>query len=409
MIELSKGVSKKGIIQDLILNIAASFLLTAILQLIIFPGLSNKLSVSSFGTLLTLNGLSNAFGVMFGASLNNIQLLNQHNDKGNYRILLNYTYIIILSISIVVSIMFTRDMNIIDGILFLSIPILTMLRSYMNVYYRIKINYKYIFIHTVVTGIGYITGLLIFRLIELWTVVFIIGELFAFTFAYRTTDFKREKCIRTDEYIDIRNQYTQLVIANSVANLLTYLDRLIINPILGAGNVAVYFIASMIGKTVGIVLQPISSIMLTYLSKIKTINEKKLFIAIVSIIIVFGGGVFLITIPTTPILVKLLYIDSFELAKPYFNLANLASILMIMGSLIQALVLRYCPIWWQSIIQIAYAIVYLGLGIIIMINYGLYGFCLVAILANLLRVILLISVGYYYIFKGNEEKFPIAS
>lgn len=407
---LEKGLCRKKIIQDLILNIISSFIVTAILQIMVYPILSDKISDSLFGSVLTLTGLSNALGVMFGSSLNNIQLLNQnkYNTKsGNYGILLKYTNLIVILLSIVIGFLFIKSIMIGELIIFIFIPLLTMLRAYMNIYYRLNLDYKNIFLHMLSTGLGYIVGLFLYSLINMWTIIFFTGELFAFIFAYLTTDFKkREKC-KDENYMEIKNQYIQLVGANSVSNLLTYLDRFIINPILGANNVSLYFIASIVGKVVGIVLQPLSSIILTYISKLKNINERKLFTLIITIVGIFGIGIFMLTIYITPIVIKILYKDSFEAVKQYFNIANLSAILMVMGSLIQPLILKYCPMWWQGVIQSIYTLIYVVLGIIMMRRNGLQGFGIVAVLANLVRIAFLIFVGYYYLFIKNKNNICI--
>lgn len=401
------NVNKK-FFADLILNIMGSFMVTGVTQLIIYPILSEELDVASFGRILTLIGLCNALAVTFGSALNNSRLLNQNRynkeANGNYKVLLKYTYFIITLISIIISIVFLKSMSFLESIIFIMVTIFTMLRGYMNVYYRMDFKYNYIFIHMLVTSVGYVVGLIIFSSIKSWPIVFLTGELFAFIFAYFTTNFKNEKGIKNSAYKNIRNQYVQLSISNSISNLMTYLDRFIINPILGASNVSIYFISSVIGKTIGIVLQPLASIVLTYISKSDNTNSKKIFKTMAFLVLIFGIGTFIITIPITPIAIRILYSDSYSLAEPYFNLANLASIIMIMGSLIQPVVLKFCPLWWQSIIQISYMTIYIVFGVILMLSNGLYGFCIIAIIANIVRLTLLITIGYYYIFlKNNKE------
>ena len=68
---------KKKIISDVLLNILALAISTVILQLIIYPTISANVSISSFGTILTIMGGVNVISVVLGGSLNNAQLVNQ--------------------------------------------------------------------------------------------------------------------------------------------------------------------------------------------------------------------------------------------------------------------------------------------------------------------------------------------
>jgi capsular polysaccharide synthesis protein len=400
---VNKRISKLKIIKDLSLNIIGSFIMTGITQIIIYPFLSNRLGTIAFGSLLTLIGLSNAIGVIFGSSLNNIRLLKQHKHeelgkKGDFRRLLLISQIFIAISIILISIIFKGQITVIESITLILVTIFTMYRVYMNVYYRIDLNYTYILLHMVITAIGYVIGIVLFSFISIWPIVFLCGEIAAFIFALLTTSFKNENYEKTLLYNETKKEFIQLALSNTMANLLLYLDRLIINPILGAANVSIYFVASIVGKTLGIVLQPLSSIILTYISKIEKVNKRKLFTAMVSVIIVFGGISYILSIPITPIITKVLYRDSYLQAKPFYNISNLSVILMIMGNLIQPMILKYCPIIWQSIVQGIYTITYVFLVIILMNKYGLMGFCIGAAIANLIRLIIFLVVGYINVF-----------
>jgi multisubunit Na+/H+ antiporter MnhE subunit len=70
-----------------------------------------------------------------------------------------------------------------------------------------------------------------------------------------------------------------------------------------------------------------------------------------------------------------------------------------MGTMIQPAVLKYVPMKRQCILQIIYLFVYLIFGYYFTIEYGLVGFCFAVILANSLKVVLLIGQGEIYFDK----------
>lgn len=65
---------------DFLLNIVANLIFTVSSQIVVYPIISKNISEASFGTLLTVMGISNAIGVIFGGSLSQIRLLS----KGKY-------------------------------------------------------------------------------------------------------------------------------------------------------------------------------------------------------------------------------------------------------------------------------------------------------------------------------------
>ena len=77
---------------DFIVNIFASSLMTIVLQLLIYPFFSQKLSSVQYGTILTIMGVVNTFIGTVGNSLNNVRLVcnNQYerDNNGDFNILL---------------------------------------------------------------------------------------------------------------------------------------------------------------------------------------------------------------------------------------------------------------------------------------------------------------------------------
>lgn len=405
---MNKVISIKKASYDLILNIIGSFFITGISQLIVYPLLSRQLGQLKFGSLLTLIGLSNVIGVVIGNSLNNVRLLKENeyvNRKinGDFKYLLSKSSMIAILIMIGISIIFHKQIRLIEAILLIISTILMIYRAYINVYYRIDLNYKLILLQMVVTGSGYLFGVVIFQFIHIWPIIFMFGELSAYIMGQFTTKYNKESSMKTKLFKETRSDFIQLASSNIIVNLLLYADRLLINPILGAANVSIYFVASLVGKTIGIVLQPIASVMLAYISKISNMNKRKSFLSVVSIVMSLGIIGYIIIMLITPVIIKIFYRNSLELAYPYFNLANLAGILMIMGSLIQPMILKFCSMKWQMITQSIYAVIYLLSNITLMKLNGLMGFCIATTISNGIRLIIFLVLGYVYIVRNNEE------
>ncbi|MGX7366471.1 lipopolysaccharide biosynthesis protein [Enterococcus casseliflavus] len=397
---------KKKFVTDVILNIIASLLLTSILQIIVLPVISARVYQDTFGEILTLQGISNAIGVMFGASLNNI-LLIKANSYDNQSLTATFSrlfrssiiYATILSFPLLL--FFGKEQGVVIALLMIVYTIGILIRSYLTVYYRINLEYKKILLHVIITSLGYLLGIVIFFINGEWISIYLIGELFSVLYLFYTI--RPKFLIRQKDgiFFQIRKDFSNFFISSMLTNVLLYLDRLLINPILGASDVAVFFAASVVGKLIGIVMQPLSGVILSYISIDITEKPSKVFKYSLGIssgigILFFFGAYF-----ATPFLLEVLYPDLFLEALPLYVLCNLIAVLNMISTIIQPLSLKFCPTYWQARIQIIYFICFFTLSLTFLYFYGLYGFIIGNIVSQILRLIVIIFVTNYY---TQEEK-----
>ncbi|WP_270792397.1 lipopolysaccharide biosynthesis protein [Enterococcus casseliflavus] len=397
---------KKKFVTDVILNIIASLLLTSILQIIVLPVISARVYQDTFGEILTLQGISNAIGVMFGASLNNI-LLIKANSYDNQSLTATFSrlfrssiiYATILSFPLLL--FFGKEQGVVIALLMIVYTIGILIRSYLTVYYRINLEYKKILLHVIITSLGYLLGIVIFFINDEWISIYLIGELFSVLYLFYTI--RPKFLIRQKDgiFFQIRKDFSNFFISSMLTNVLLYLDRLLINPILGASDVAVFFAASVVGKLIGIVMQPLSGVILSYISVDITEKPSKVFKYSLGIssgigILFFFGAYF-----ATPFLLEVLYPDLFLEALPLYVLCNLIAVLNMISTIIQPLSLKFCPTYWQARIQIIYFICFFTLSLTFLYFYGLYGFIIGNIVSQILRLIVIIFVTNYY---TQEEK-----
>ena len=63
------------------------------------------------------------------------------------------------------------------------------------------------------------------------------------------------------------SKYRNVCCSTAIGSAITYMDRIIILPILGAAAVSTYTVASIVGKMMGMVMLPIAGVMLSYYSQ----------------------------------------------------------------------------------------------------------------------------------------------
>lgn len=389
-------------VKDCILNIAASFLLTGVVQIVCYPLIGYIFEAEEYGLILTLTALANAIGVGFGNSLNNVHLLEQ-NAYTNPLSASDFNRIlaVVMPLGFFAALGFSVicfEQNFCEAISIALISLLVLFRSYYLVAFRIHIDYVKNFIATIVGSFGYLLGILIVYITGIWQICFLFGESFACVYLIRASGMigHSNGLSKTNNFSNVVNRYKFLLSASILSVLMTYMDRLFLYPFLGAEDVAYYTVASFLGKTVGIAIGPIAGVLLSYYAKeedgslSRTVLVKRVlgigsFCSIAFVFLLFAGPTFL----------YFFYPRLADSAAPYFVLATAAAVVLSYGNTFQPTVLKSCAPKWQTIIQVVYLVVYVSLAFVGILIGQLFGFCCAVLLANLVRLAMMIVVAAF--------------
>lgn len=389
---------------DFIYNILATFLSTGTMQLIVLPQLARRLSVSDYGVMLTATGFMNVLIAAFGNNLCNSRL--RQNGKyiankysGDYQIMLAITSVFsIIGIS-VFNIYLKADL--IRLVFPLALITLTGIwKAYYLVTYRLSINYKKNLIANVFSCIGYCFGGFILVHYFKWPWVFLPANALTLLYIYFSSNIIREPFRRTILFGDSAKVTTALLIGGLIGNITTYLDRFIIYPILGSESVSTYATAAWFSKSILILMAPITSVLLSYITvgRLK-LNRKKynlicLFL-LAGVFLCWGGAIVL-----APIITGWMYPTLINQAKPYIVIVSLSITMGIMGNFLAVMVFAYAPVIWQTIIPIIKVLIYIIFGVLWVKQSGIMGMIMAVFMANLLCNI----ISYYLAYKWVREE-----
>lgn len=398
-IEKTKNI--KVISSDFALSITASFISAGVLQLVVYPLLASSFDSSIYGLLLTIMGIVNTIGVSLGNSLNNTRLIlkTKYIKKqivGDFNFILLYANLFGFIAVIIVG-LFIFDLSLFIIVLLAILILLLITKTYVSVYFRLKLDFKKLLIGSIIMSIGYLIGGLLGAVLHLWPLAFIFGNFFSIVYILYVSKFYKEPVSKTEFFNVTLRKYLILVGTSIFTNLLLYMDRVLIFPILGSDSVATYTVASFIGKSIGIVLGPIASVILGYYAKegFKMSKSKFWKINLLFFIIALMSVPFIYFL--SPFITKMLYPSIFDAATPYILVANLAAILGILARMIQPAILKFCPTYWQIIKEIIFGTTYLVLGIFLMRKYGLTGLVITIVVSNILKIIILLLLGNHYL------------
>ena len=102
------------------------------------------------------------------------------------------------------------------------------------------------------------------------------------------------------------------------------------------------------------------------------------------------------------ILIRLLYPQNYELVRGYFWLANLGQAAFFTAGVAATVLLRYCRVRYQLVINVVYAVLFVGLGLPAVYRGGLEYFCAAVALAGLGKLACVLILGFRDAEKDNR-------
>lgn len=393
--QVKKIIGKKKIATDMLLNIIATAIPTITLQLLILPRLARYMSDEKYGLLVTVLAILNVVPSTMGNTLNNIRLIYGgecvEGKAEDYNVILLILAILNLCVVGLFSWIYEKTITFTSLLLTLIASTLWLCREYYIVTFRIKINYVFIVISNILMVIGYAIGFEIFKIKGHWQYIYIFGNLLCLIFITCKSNLYREPIKISKEFKRISWQTALLFFSNILTRITTYADKLLIFPILGGATVSVYYAATLFGKVVSLAIMPVSSVMLSYLSKEKVKDDdafKKTFVSSAIVCLVGYLGCLLISRPV----LSMIYPQFVDEAMQYVIWTTGTVVISALISVLNPFVLKFFDMKWQMAINGGAAITYIILSMGLLSVWGLTGFCIGALLTNILKLGLMIFI-----------------
>jgi len=373
----------------------------AVLQIVTFPYLARVLGATAYGEAVFLISVFTIISFPFGNVLNNLRLLKSEDYKegnltGDFNRLLVYSILI----SVFTFLIYTTQNSLINYkeiILLLIIIILALIKEYYIVSFRLTLNFKKIMVNNLLLAIGYLIGTYVFKVTGYWEYVYIIGLIISNIYIFRNTKLIKEGFEKTPLFKSTLSSGLYLYFAGLLKNLVTHADKLLLFPLLGAKNVAVYYTAAIIGRMVSMFVSPANTVILSYLVKV---NKKIKVLYYLLVALLLGAFFYFLILFIGPVFLKVLYSEWHEESVKILKYTAAATIFSVIAGLFHPFNLRFNDIKWQLYINGSYLMIYVGLAVILTSYYGLIGFSIGVLLANIYNFFIQIFIYYY---NSNSE------
>ncbi len=389
---------------DLIYTVMATAVINVVLQIIIYPLITRYFGEDTTGSILYFIGFVYIVPQAFGTALSNTRLVVRKTcDTSNSDMALLIaaaSAITALSCGIVG---FLDDKDIVFAVFYALFSVIYMLRAYAQVDFRLNLKFKEYFLYYCIISVGYLIGLGLYFITEIWIMIFIVGEAAALIYSLcRGTIFKKDKkCCKRG----ILGKTMALITVSTLArDCVIQFDKVILKSI-GSETVMQYHVVSLIAKTMQMLIQPINTLILSYLTVKDAVLSKKTVLKFSVIAVLLGGGFYGACIIGTPIYLKLFYPSLYDIVMPYNFIVNLGLIVGFLASLFMALTLSQGKTSAHTAIECVHGAVYIISAYYFVSKYAIWGLAYVTLAMNAVKLCLAVVCLFVSVCKGaNEDK-----
>lgn len=377
--KIKKIINKyKFLFSDMILNMVGFGIYVVSQKIILLPIIAKQVNDNVYTSLTLFMSILNIFCNVTGGELGNVRLIknNDYKDKkviGDFSRILLVLSLLIIVIGSPILIFLKYEYKYI--LFFILTILMANIRLYATNFYRLEKNFLKVIIQNLIYLIGIILGLFLFNYIHEIYIVLFIPELISIIYALFNCDLIKMGLNKTTEIKSTIKKYIGLGTISLLNNIMNYCDSILIYPILGAQQVAVYYAVNSVSNITSLLTNPMSSVILSWISNAKDEKKNKIFKITLSINIPLIIIITLITIPLT-------YLSMFVLYKQYLSGITILVILISIstafgtaGAFTKTILIKYTKTANLVGIYIMYFIVLSILGIILSKIYSLIRIC----------------------------------
>ena len=392
-------MKNRFILRDSVLSVLSRLLLIGCIQFVIFPRLLSQVGEVRFGEILTYVAILNMISLGLGSVLNNTYLILSK-DIASIPLKRNMTYLFIwlLMLNVVLVVYAVYSSNLRPGageisLLLLASAIL-LYNTYWTVNYRVDLDYISALKDSLLVAVGYFVGYILFILTDLWILIYFVGFLFGFgflTFKYGVLPlFNTAK----SHIREIFQKFSWLLTSGLLLSLGTYIDRIILFPRMGGEAVGYYYVASLMPKSIGMIVGPVAGVLLSYLVK-KSNTSTRSFVSLLIAALVLAFFAYLIIMGIDGFVLERFYPDLAEISLEYTPTISLGILLLIVSNVLNTTILSSKNLMYQVVINGLYLFVYIIASIYLLGHYGLNGFCFAITVASLFKLVSVIVVFFH--------------
>jgi len=386
---------------DSVFSMLGLVLMNAVCQLLVFPLLNRVVGGESFGNIQYLIAYINIVTVSVGAAANLARMTSPADERmenaGDYNLFLLLVCLLGLPITLLIRRFGGVEMDLPTTVCYYLLFCTMAFRYYADVAYKLTLRFRGYFCYYAVIGGGYVLGALLFLKTGIWPLTLLVGELAGVLFAYITSPELHRRALRISPNAGrVLRIILLLVLSEGVSNLILNADRLMLKLMVGASAVTVYYLATLVGKTMSLLTVPIKGVVIGYLVRYDGDLTRR---AMHFLLLAGLGGTVLGTLGCMLggyIVLWLLYPTELASVTPFLFAGSLAQALFFLTDLFMVVLIRFAEKRYQIYVNGVFGICFFGIGIPATLLFGLWGFAGAMIAATAIRFAVSMLLGYYH-------------
>lgn len=389
----------KKIVGDFIYTFAALVIMNVVLQLVVYPLVNRRFGADYLGNIVYYTGLIYMVAASVGNACSNARLICRQSlraTNGDFNVIIIVSFVTMILSYVAVFLVSEGRLAIswIEAILYGLAAGCTFLRYYAEAEFRLNLKFKEYLIYYLLVSAGYLVGFLLFLVTRYWALIFIIGEGAAVAYVVITGGIFKKQTI-SDDFKAVLSQVCTLALSYVLVFIASQYYKFFIKQYFGAYEVTRYYVTSFFGKSLDMVIAPISTLLMSYLTRSNDKQTGKQFFRIVMIVSGIGVILYLGIIIATPIYAQLFYSNMLEEVKSINLIVNLAQSISAVASILSVFVLAQLGTKLHFRIQVVYVLCYVILtSALSMTHLGITGFAIGATVAFSVRLVVTAVVGY---------------
>lgn len=386
----------KGITGDLIYSVLGLVAMNGVIQLVLYPFFNSSLGSEQFGNVLTMISLVSIMGSTFGTAANYSRMVSHTkgtDSNGDYNIFL----LIIAAVSVVVSlagVLWLGEGSIVYFIGYYLLMVVTVMRYYGDVEFRLNVNYKRFLIYYLLISAGYLIGIVCFKFTNSWILAMLMGEMLAVAYVIATGSIFRKPLLKPSE--NFKANFVSFALLSGtelIATLILNADRIMLQAFAGGTAVTVFYAATLIGKMVSLVSMPLNGVIIGHLARYDGKLKDSTFVKLCGGSILLSLVLNVLCVGVSYIFVGIMYADIFEMVKPYFWLANLGQVFYFVSNTLTVILLRFTDEKYQLYINLIYLAVFVALAVPMTYVWQLWGMAWALVIVNVIKILVVAVVG----------------
>lgn len=387
---MNKGsINKKA--SDLFYTLMTTAILQLVLQVVIYPTTTKLYGETVTGNILYFIGLVYMVPSSIGTALNHARLVIRKNHSITNHDFMPYIGFFSCIVALIYGYWGLHESHSLAfGIAYGFFSVLYMLRIFAAVEFRLNADFKGYFLYFCIISIGYLIGFGLFLLSNIWLLIFIVGEGFGLLLSiFKGNIFKNDGI--SEHKPHIAKTFSTILVSTIVRDGVNQFDKVIIKQAIGEDIVTHYNAVSLIAKTSQMLIQPINSLLLTYLTiKDATLTKKQL-IRFTGLAFLCGALFYLVSIIGTPIFVYLLYPNIYAEVMPYNLIVNAGLILGFISTMFMSILLTQGKTGLQMTIQCVWGGGYIIAALYYTARHQIWGLAYVMLFTNGLKLLVAIA------------------